>query len=145
MKTVTDLHFGLRVEVSIDSSKLIGAITMKYKFDAIFYYVSDLKRAVPFYTDVLGFELHSQDCVARFYIGDVLFELVPTSDNAELRGGGNARLCLEVEQINEAISELRSRGVAAEDADAKENGLLSSFRDPDGNEICLWQYTSRSA
>jgi catechol 2,3-dioxygenase-like lactoylglutathione lyase family enzyme len=27
---------------------------MKYKFDAVFYYVSDLERSIRFYVDVLG-------------------------------------------------------------------------------------------
>ena len=117
---------------------------MKFRFDAVFYYVSDLDRAVRFYRDVLGFKLHSQDYVARFYVGDVLFELVPTLDGGKLQGNGNARLCLQVDDIQTAISELRAKRVPAQDAETKGNGILSCFRDPDGNEVCLWQYaTSR--
>lgn len=114
---------------------------MQFDFDAIFYYVSDLERAIKFYTDVLGFELQSHDCVARFRIGGVLFELVPTQDSSKLRGGGNARLCLKVDDIHLAILDLRSKGVPTASAQSKENGLLTCFNDPDGNEICLWQYT----
>jgi len=113
---------------------------MKFKFDAVFYYVSDLDRAVRFYRDVLGFKLHSQDYVARFYVDDVLFELVPTSDSGKLLGNGNARLCLRVDDLQASISELRVKGVAIQDGETKENGILSCFRDPDGNEVCLWQY-----
>jgi len=113
---------------------------MKFKFDAVFYYVSDLDCAVRFYRNVLGFKLHSRDYVARFYLGAVLFELVPTPDSGKLQGKGNARLCLEVENIQDSISELRAKGVAIQDAETKENGTLTSFRDPDGNEVCLWQY-----
>jgi catechol 2,3-dioxygenase-like lactoylglutathione lyase family enzyme len=115
---------------------------MKFNFDAIFYYVSDLERAIKFYTDVLGFELQSRDYVARFLIGDVLFELVPTRDTCKLQGGGNARLCLQVDDIQSAILDLRSKGVPTADAESKENGILTCFYDPDGNEICLWQYTA---
>jgi catechol 2,3-dioxygenase-like lactoylglutathione lyase family enzyme len=114
---------------------------MKFKFDAVFYYVSNLDRSVRFYRDVLGFKLHSRDYVARFYIGDVLFEVVPTSDSSKWQGNGNARLCLKVEDIQSSISELRAKNVAIQDAETKDNGLLSCFRDPDGNELCLWQYT----
>lgn len=113
---------------------------MKFGFDAVFYYVADLERGVQFYTDVLGFQLHSRDFVARFYVDGVLLELVPSSDMSKLQGKGNARLCLRVDNIHEAIMELRGKGVQVQDAEPKENGLLSSFRDPDRNEICLWQY-----
>ena len=115
---------------------------MKFNFDAIFYYVSNLERAIKFYTDVLGFELQSRDRVARFLIGGVLFELVPTTDSCNLQGGGNARLCLQVDDIHSAILDLRSEGVPTGNAERKENGLLVCFCDPDGNEICLWQYTA---
>jgi catechol 2,3-dioxygenase-like lactoylglutathione lyase family enzyme len=115
---------------------------MRFKFDAISYFVSDLDRAIAFYRDVLGFKFHSRDCVARFYLGDILFELVPTSDNSKLQGNGNARLCLEVEDIRASILELRTEGVVTQDAETKENGILASFRDLDGNELYLWQYFS---
>jgi catechol 2,3-dioxygenase-like lactoylglutathione lyase family enzyme len=114
---------------------------MKFKFDAVFYYVSNLDCAVRFYRSVLGFQLHSKDYVARFYLGDVLFELVPTSDSAKLLGSGNARLCLQVDDIQASISELRAKGVAVREAETMENGSLSCFHDPDGNEVCLWQYS----
>ena len=113
---------------------------MSFHFDAVFYYVSDLDRAIAFYRDVLGFQLTSHDVVARFDIDGVLFEVVPTQDGEKLRGQGNARLCLKVDDINAAVSRLRSRGVPAGDPEAKENGILASFRDPDDNELCLWQY-----
>jgi len=115
---------------------------MDLKFDAIFYYVSDLDRSIQFYRDLLEFKLHSQDLVARFYIGNVLFELVPISGQSKLQGNGNARLCLKVDDIQSSISELRAKGVAIQDAEKKANGFLSAFSDPDGNEVCLWQYTS---
>lgn len=115
---------------------------MKLEFDAVFYYVSDLDTAVRFYRDVLGLTLHSRDSVARFYIGDVLFELIPARDREKLEGHGNARLCLRVHNIGATISELRAQGVVVEDAVAKGDGILSCFRDPDGNELCLWEYVS---
>lgn len=110
---------------------------MKYKFDAVFYYVTDLERAVRFYRDVLGMKLTSRDFVARFDVDGVLFELVPAE---RVEGSGNARLCLAVEDIEAAVRELAAKGVSATPAKRKSNGWLASFRDPDGNEICLWQY-----
>ena len=45
---------------------------MNYSFDCVFYYVSELDRAIRFYRDVLGLQLKSQDFVARFEIDGVL-------------------------------------------------------------------------
>jgi len=113
---------------------------MLYHFDCIFYYVSEMERAIRFYRDVLGFKFVSRDVVARFEIDGILFELVPATERAKLRGSGNARLALRVDDIEQALEELRARGVQASPAQHKGTGILAFFRDPDGNEICLWQY-----
>jgi len=114
---------------------------MNYSFDCVFYYVSELDRAIRFYRDVLGLQLKSQDFVARFEIDGVLFEIVPSSLAAKSAQPGNARLCLRVDDVEAALRELRAKGVVTSSALRKENGILGSFFDPDGNEICLWQYT----
>jgi catechol 2,3-dioxygenase-like lactoylglutathione lyase family enzyme len=115
---------------------------MKAKFDCIFYYVSDVERSVQFYRDVLGVEVSSRDFVARFHVDGVLFEIVPTTDPTKLQGGGNARLCLEVANVAEALQDLRQKNIPTKEAQAEAEGMLASFYDPDGNEICLWQYTN---
>ncbi len=113
---------------------------MQFRFDAIFYYVSDLDRAIPFYRDVLGFKLTSRDVVARFDVNGVLFELVPTDDQSKLSGKGNGRLCLRPQNMHATLRELRAKGIATSGAHPKPGGVLASFHDPDGNEICLWEY-----
>lgn len=113
---------------------------MKCRFDSVFYYTANLDRAVEFYTKVLGLQLTSRDVVARFSIDGVLFELVPTTDPALLSGNGNARLVLAVDSIEAAAAHLETRGVKVSDIHRVENGRLAPFRDPDGNEIVLWQY-----
>ena len=118
---------------------------MKLKFDCIFYYVSDVDRSIRFYSDVLGFKLSSRDFVARFYVDGVLFEVVPRADKAKAAGGGNARLCLEVDDMAGTLRELHQRGVTVTEAKPEHDGLLASFCDPDGNEICLWQYATAPA
>ena len=116
---------------------------MRFAFDCIFCHVSDLDRAVRFYQDVLGLKLTSRDFVARFGVDGVLFELVPSSDEEKLQGNGNARLCFAVDDIHAAVAGLRAKGVPTSDVQPKEGGLLASFTDPDGNELCLWQYASK--
>ena len=113
---------------------------MDIRFDCIFYYVRDLEQSIPFYTEVLGLELKSRDAVARFDVDGVMLELVPVSEDIALDGSGNARLCLRVSDIASAITELQSNGVSVGAIRAVENGLVAGFKDPDGNELTLWQY-----
>jgi catechol 2,3-dioxygenase-like lactoylglutathione lyase family enzyme len=113
---------------------------MGFHFDAVFYYASDMERAIRFYTDVLGFQLVSRDTVARFDVDGILFEIVPAPKERKLVGTGNARLCLRVDNVEQALKELRAKGVKTAKAEPKDTGVLGSFSDPDGNEICLWQY-----
>jgi predicted enzyme related to lactoylglutathione lyase len=75
----------------------------------------------------------------------VLFELIPMEDESVLSGSGNARLCLKVEDIEQAAAELRAKGVQVSDVHAVENGELASFQDPDGNEVVLWEYSKLGA
>ena len=111
----------------------------KFSFDAIYYHVKDMEKAIGFYRNVLGFSLQSRDYVARFRVDGVLFELVPAPAGQTISGPGNARLSLGVTNIEDAIRYLGSRGVQATPAKQEVGGLLSLFHDPDGNELCLWQ------
>ncbi len=115
---------------------------MTFHFDCVFYYVSDVDLAIHFYRDILGFRFVSRDVVARFDLDGVLFEVVPSAAKTKLEHAGNARLCLRVENVEEALQELKARGVLVHHAIDKSTGVLGSFEDPDGNEICLWQYAS---
>ena len=110
-----------------------------FSFDAIYYHVKDIDKAVAFYRDVLGFSLKSRDYVARFEVDGVLFELVPAHAGDTISGPGNARLSLGVKNIQAAIDYLASKGVKATPAKPEVGGILSLFHDPDGNELCLWQ------
>jgi len=112
---------------------------LKLTFDAVYYHVANMEKSVAFYRDVLGFRLTSRDYVARFDIGGVLFELVPNPPGQVLPGTGNARLSLGVTDIKQATRALQARGVATTPIKEEPGGLLSYFRDPDGNELCLWQ------
>jgi catechol 2,3-dioxygenase-like lactoylglutathione lyase family enzyme len=115
----------------------------EFHFDCVFHYVKDMEAAIRFYRDVLGFVLTSRDVVARFDLDGVLFELVPAPPNGNPRGPGNARLCLSLENVQQALDDLRAKGVPTSAAVDKGTGVLASLEDPDGNEICLWQYHAK--
>lgn len=121
-------------------SSAFNPLLPQFHFDCVFHYVSDMEVAIRFYRDVLGFVLTSRDLVARFDIDGVLFELVPAPFSGNPRAPGNARLCLRVENVQQVLNELRAKGVRTSAAVDKGAGVLCSLEDPDGNEICLWQY-----
>ena len=112
---------------------------LKVSFDAVYYHVSDMEKAIAFYRDILGFRLTSRDYVARFDFDGVLFELVPNPAGHALPGSGNARLSLGVKDIQQATKALQAKGVMTTPVKEEPGGFLAYFRDPDGNELCLWQ------
>ena len=87
--------------------------------------VEDIETALSFWRDALGIELHhvedvpSQKArVAFLPVGDSEVELVqPTADDTgtakflKERGGGIHHLCLQVQDIDAALADLKSKGV----------------------------------
>ena len=112
---------------------------LKLSFDAIFYYVSNMADAVAFYRDTLGLPLVSLEYVARFDLDGVLIELVPMPPGSVVPGSGNARLCFTVSDLNETVKRLHARGVLTSEIKNKRGGRLAFFRDPDGNELGIWE------
>jgi catechol 2,3-dioxygenase-like lactoylglutathione lyase family enzyme len=112
----------------------------KLSFDAIFYYVTDMDLSVEFYRDILGLPLVSQGYVTRFDLDGVLIELVPLPPGTVVPGSGNARLCFSVTNLQETLERMRNRGIPTTKVKEKKDGKMAFFRDPDGNELCLWEY-----
>ena len=111
----------------------------KLSFDAVFYYVTDMEAAIAFYRDTLGLPLVSQTSIARFDLDGVLIELVPLPPGTVAPGSGNARLCFSVANLQETLEQMHARGLATSKIKEKRDGKLAFFRDPDGNELCLWE------
>lgn len=117
-----------------------AARKLNLSFDAVFYYVTDMETAIAFYHNTLGLPLVSRDYVARFDLDGVLLELVPVPPGTVVPGNGNARLCFSVANIDETVAELQHRGIFTSDIKNKKGGRLVFFRDPDGNELSIWEY-----
>ena len=122
---------------------LARAKKLNLSFDAVFYYVTDMEASVVFYRDTLGLPLVSRDYIARFNLDGVLIELVPVPPGTVVPGNGNARLCFEVSDLQETVEQLHARGIVTSDIKVKRDGQLAFFRDPDGNELSLWQYANK--
>lgn len=117
------------------------------------FVVADLEVSLTFYRDVLGLEPafdFTDENGRRFGIylqigGRSFLELfegapAPPNDDASYR-----HICLEVEDIDYAVSRIRGRGVEITDpvlgSDASYQAWLT---DPDGNRIELHAYTADS-
>jgi catechol 2,3-dioxygenase-like lactoylglutathione lyase family enzyme len=114
---------------------------LKLSFDTVFYYVTNIEASIAFYRDTLGLPLVSHDYVARFELDGVLIELVRLPPGSVVPGSGNARLCFAVDNLQETLDQMHARGIATSDIKDKKGGKLAFFRDPDDNELCLWEYT----
>ena len=103
-------------------------------------YVTDVERAVEFYTEALGLELAYREgpswAVVRapdgFGVG-----LHQTMDDAEAGVSGSTSLGFRVEgELADVVEDLRSRGVTFVTDLTEETAVpLAYFEDPDGNVL----------
>jgi predicted enzyme related to lactoylglutathione lyase len=113
-----------------------------HRLDLVFYWVTDMQRAVSFYRDVLGLKLLRQDSAtwAEFDAGGRRFALHSAGDGQPV-GGGGATAVFTVDDLNGARSELEARGVQfVHEGDVEGYGRFASFIDPDGNSVQLIEY-----
>lgn len=98
---------------------------MVCKVDHIGVAVSNLEEALKIYTDVLGLKLHGTEVVeeqkvrvAFMPVGDTEIELLESTDPEgpiarfiEKRGEGIQHIAFRVDDIEEALEQMRQRGV----------------------------------
>jgi len=112
---------------------------MKIKaVDYIMYNVSDLKKGIEFYKNVLGLKLDSSgEGWAEFDIGGMALVLGSWGYDAKLKGNGNG-VALAVDDVDAALSELKKKGVTIEGEPWKTPVCVgAAISDPDGNKIYL--------
>ena len=108
-------------------------------------FVSDMDRAVKFYTEVLGMKLVNRfgNHWATVAAGASLtIGLHPVSPKAPAPGTkGGMMLGLEIdEQIEQAIERLKTKGVTfPREIERSQEGNFIHFEDPDGSELYLWE------
>jgi len=125
-----------------------GSRTVIGKVGRVSVPVSDQDRAIAFYTEKLGFEVTADIPVDANYRwvevtppgGGTPLAIVPPPPNARDRIGIDTNVLLETDDIDEAHSTLRDRGV---DVDAEISRMgdpvppMFWFRDQDGNTLLL--------
>jgi len=103
--------------------------------------VTDMQRAVSFYSDTLGMSLNSQQEEWAELKADGLTIGLNGRDKESPSGDGGAVLALRpAAGIDAAVSELKGKGVdfAGEVSDHPW-GKVATFHDPDGNSLQLYE------
>ena len=111
--------------------------------DHVWFWVTDMDRAVVFYRDALGLELRMrhENAWAEFEAGGIRIGLHGAGAEHSIPHGGTAVFL--VEDLDLAKASLEGHGVVFEDHLGEVPGLAryASFADPDGNSMQLIEYT----
>jgi catechol 2,3-dioxygenase-like lactoylglutathione lyase family enzyme len=115
-----------------------------FKSGNVTVFVSNMDRAVQFYTDVLGLKLVYRfgDHWASVELGRGLtIGLHPARPESPAGGGGGMSIGLELTgKIEDAIDKLKVKGVQfSETVNDGKAGRFAHFHDPDGNSLYLAQ------
>ena len=121
-----------------------------YHFWGVRYQISDVERAIAFYTTHLGFKLEHQqgqafakvtcDGVAILLSGPGSSGARPLPDGRRQEPGGWNRVVLRVDDLPSRVEKLRSAGVRFRNAvETGPGGSQIQIEDPDGNPIELFE------
>ena len=107
--------------------------------DFVMYNVSDMERSTRFYREILGLNAPFNEqggFWTEFDTDPVSFALCRPSN--ERPWNGSPAIALAVDDVDEAISELRAKGVRVLNEPEETNVCYMAFiEDPDGNRICI--------
>ena len=111
--------------------------------DHVYYWTSDMDRAVKFYEDVVGLKLLRREAGnwAEFEAGPVRLALHGAIEGRPLEPGG-ATAVFSVPDLDAARAELEGRGAEFDEHVGEVQGFarFATFRDPDGNAVQLIEY-----
>jgi catechol 2,3-dioxygenase-like lactoylglutathione lyase family enzyme len=117
------------------------------------FVVKDLERSIAFYRDQLGLSQafdFKDETGRRFGLylkagGRTFIELFTGETAVKAEKQSFRHICLEVDDIQATVGELRARGVkVGEITLGSDQSYQAWFSDPDGNEFELHQYTPKS-
>ena len=99
--------------------------------------VDDMQQATKFYEDTLGLSVYPgvvSDGWTEFSTPHVALALSHLG-----LGAGSVRIAFAVDDISEAVEELRSKGIDVTGPDESEVCYWASFKDPSGHDLLLHQ------
>ncbi|HEY4498830.1 MAG TPA: VOC family protein [Candidatus Paceibacterota bacterium] len=107
--------------------------------DFIFYNVSDMKKAVEFYRDVLGLKPLEEpgETWAEFNVGNATLSIGVYGSKAT-GPKDNVSVALSVDDVKESVAYLREKGVPVVQDTFESGGCFMAIAtDPDGNQVIL--------
>ncbi|MDQ6826419.1 MAG: VOC family protein [Candidatus Eremiobacteraeota bacterium] len=110
------------------------------------YPAADVAKLVEFYSNSLGLNLsdkYEEDGklqYAEFEVGNSWFSVM-THEWMDVPPGSAAGVALEVDNIEQTLKELGSKGITTERIHDTPVCRLASFKDPEGNKVTLHQST----
>ena len=110
--------------------------------DHVYYWVTDMDRAVAFYEEVLGLKLMRRDGGnwAEFDAGPIRLALHGAVEGHPVEPGG-ATAAFRVADVDAARGRLEGRGVTIDHAgEVGTWARYATFRDPDGNTVQVIEY-----
>jgi predicted enzyme related to lactoylglutathione lyase len=112
--------------------------------DHVYYWTSDMDRAVKFYQEVLGLRLRFREGSrwAEFEVGPVRLALHGVPEGRGIEPGGGTAV-FRVPDLDAARAGLEARGAAFDEHVGEVEGFarFASLRDPDGNVLQIIEYT----
>ena len=119
-------------------------------FRGVRYQVTDVARAVAFYTQTLGFNLDMKNLPAFGQVSIDGLKLIlsgpgasgsrPMPDGRQQEPGGWNRVVLQVQDLDSFITRLREAGVPLRnEMESGPGGKQIQMEDPDGNPIELFE------
>lgn len=123
-------------------------------FRGVRYQVTDVARAVAFYTETLRFNVDMQNLPAFGQVSIEGLKLIlsgpgasgsrPLRDGRRQQPGGWNRVVLQVQDLGACIARLREAGVRfRNDMESGPGGKQIQIEDPDGNPIELFEPAAR--
>jgi glyoxylase I family protein len=120
------------------------------EFHGVRYQVADVKRAVTFYVEQLGFKLEHQQLPAFANVSLGALHLLlsgpgasgsrPLPDGRRQESGGWNRVVLRVKSLADVIAELKKSGLRfRNELEEGPGGRQIQLEDPDGNPIELFE------
>lgn len=113
---------------------------MRLQATMIYYYVSDMDKAIAFYNEVLGFpvKVRFENHWAEMDAGPVTIGLHPTGGTKPKKGGGT--ISCNVKDIEKFVTQIKAKGAKVGKIQTPERGKFVMVSDPDGNEIHVVEF-----